>query len=79
MAVGVLELVSLLLQPSLRASSYAHPTLSYLMDPILSSHTGRSLTLLVWIGLGWFLLTSATGPDQRERRPENIAPGGDDR
>ena len=69
-AAGVLELVSLLLQPSLRVSSYAHPTLSYLMDPILSSHAGRSITLLVWLGIGWFLLTSTTEPGQRERRPE---------
>jgi hypothetical protein len=78
-AVGVLELVSLLLQPSLRVSSYAHPTLSYLMDPILSSHAGRSITLLVWLGIGWFLLTSTTEPDQRERRPGDPAHGGDDR
>jgi hypothetical protein len=78
-AAGVLELASLLLQPSLRVSSYAHPTLSYLMDPILSSHVGRSITLLVWLGVGWFLLTSTTEPDQKEREAENPAPEGDDR
>jgi hypothetical protein len=76
-AAGVLELVSLLLQPSVRVSSYAHPTLSYLMDPILSSHTGRSITLLVWLGLGWFLLRSTTKPDQQEWAAENLADGGD--
>ena len=78
-AAGILELVSLLMQPSLRVSSYAHPTLSYLMDPILSSHTGRSITLLVWLGLGWFLLTSSTGAHRREREAADPARGGDNR
>lgn len=78
-AVGVIELVSLLLQPSLRASSFAHPTLSYLMDPVLSSHIGRSITLLVWIGLGWFLLSSTTESDQRQLEAEDAAHGGTNR
>src|SRR5438552_877740 len=34
-AAALLELASLLMQPSVRTSSYAHPTLSYLMDPVL--------------------------------------------
>lgn len=55
-ALGVLELTNLLLQPSLKADSYAHPTLSVLTDPILASHPGRSVALLVWLVVGWFLL-----------------------
>jgi len=64
-AAGLLELASLLMQPSIRTASYAHPTLSYLMDPVLASHGGRSITLLVWLGIGWFLLVSSTGADTR--------------
>jgi hypothetical protein len=56
-AAGLWELGALLAQPSLRTDSYAHPTLSYLMDPILSEHIGRSIVLGVWLGIGWWLLT----------------------
>lgn len=55
-ALGLWELTALLLQPDLVTMSYAHPTLSALMDPVLASHAGRSATLFVWLGLGWFLL-----------------------
>jgi hypothetical protein len=58
LAACLLELTSLLLQPSFRTDSYAHPTISYLMDPLLASHAGRALGLLAWLGLGWFLLVS---------------------
>jgi len=56
-AAGLWELGALLAQPSLRADSYDHPTLSYLMDPILSEHIGRSIVLGVWLGVGWWLMT----------------------
>ena len=56
-AAGLWELGALLAQPSLRAGSYAHPTISYLMDPILSEHIGRSIVLGVWLGIGWWLMT----------------------
>lgn len=55
-ALGLWELTALLLQPDLVTMSYAHPTISALMDPVLASHAGRSATLFVWLGLGWFLL-----------------------
>jgi hypothetical protein len=55
-ALGLWELAALLLQPDLVTMSYAHPTISALMDPVLASHAGRSATLFVWLGLGWFLL-----------------------
>ncbi len=56
LALGLLELTNLLLQPSLKADSYAHPTLSVLTDPILASHPGRSVALLMWLAVGWFLV-----------------------
>ena len=49
------ELLSLLEQPTLTTSSYAHPTISTLTDPVLGSWAGRSAVLAGWLGLGWFL------------------------
>lgn len=54
-AGGLWELSSLLQQPSLTTDSYAHPTISALTDPLLTSHPGRSLILGIWLLLGWFL------------------------
>jgi hypothetical protein len=50
------ELWSLLEQPNLATSSYAHPTISTLTDPLLSTWAGRSVVLAAWLGLGWFLV-----------------------
>ena len=50
------ELWSLLEQPSLTTDSYAHPTISTLTDPVLSTWAGRSLVLAGWLWLGWFLV-----------------------
>jgi len=50
------ELWSLLEQPNLATSSYAHPTISTLTDPVLSTWAGRSVVLAAWLGLGWFLV-----------------------
>lgn len=50
------ELTNLLLQPTLEVGSYAHPTMSVAMDAILSLHVGRSISLLVWMALGWYLV-----------------------
>ena len=50
------ELWSLLEQPNLATSSYAHPTISTLTDPVLSTSAGRSIVLAAWLGLGWFLV-----------------------
>jgi len=50
------ELWSLLEQPNLATSSYAHPTISTLTDPVLSTWAGRSVVLAGWLGLGWFLV-----------------------
>jgi len=57
LAAGCLwELSSLLQQPTLTTSSYAHPTISTLTDPALSTWAGRSIVLAGWLGLGWFLV-----------------------
>ncbi len=50
------ELWSLLQQPTLTTDSYAHPTISTLTDPVLSTWAGRSVILAAWLGLGWFLV-----------------------
>ncbi|NIA26032.1 MAG: hypothetical protein GWP04_10760 [Gammaproteobacteria bacterium] len=55
-ALGLWELTNLLLQPSLEVGSHAHPTLSVLMDPVLSLHVGRSISLFLWLALGWYLV-----------------------
>ncbi|MEO6822734.1 MAG: hypothetical protein ABI468_09985 [Candidatus Nanopelagicales bacterium] len=59
-AAGLWELAALLMQPTLQGGSYSHPTISYLMDTVLSHQVGRSVTLLAWIALGAFLLTRCT-------------------
>jgi hypothetical protein len=53
---AIWELITLLQQPSLSSPSYAHPTLSTLTDPILASHPGRAIGLILWLSLGWFLV-----------------------
>jgi hypothetical protein len=55
-AGGMWELWSLSQQPSLDTTSWAHPTISALTDPLLVSHPGRSLALGVWLLLGWYLV-----------------------
>jgi hypothetical protein len=56
LALAAWEVQALLLQPTLTTSSWAHPTLSTLMDPVLSSHLGRSVSLAAWLGLGGYLM-----------------------
>jgi hypothetical protein len=56
-ALGLWELTQLLLQPSLTVNSYAHPTISYLMDPLLNQHrVDRSLAIFAWLSLGWVVV-----------------------
>lgn len=55
-AGGLWELTALLEQPNIEQSSWAHPTISTLTDPLLSTSFGRSVALLGWIGLGAFLV-----------------------
>jgi hypothetical protein len=55
-ALALWELTALLLQPSLTTDSWAHPTISVLMDPVLATHLGRLVVLSLWLASGWFLL-----------------------
>jgi len=55
-AGGLWELWSLFQQPSLSQTSYAHPTLSALTDPVLAGPPGRALVLAWWLLLGWYLI-----------------------
>lgn len=50
------ELTALLMQPNIETSSYAHPTISTLTDPLLTSAPGRTIALLGWIALGAYLV-----------------------
>ena len=50
------ELGALLQQPSLTTDSYSHPTISTLTDPVLATSPGRSVVLLAWLALGWYLV-----------------------
>jgi len=50
------ELTALLEQPNIETSSYAHPTISTLTDPLLSTAPGRSVALIGWIALGAYLV-----------------------
>lgn len=55
-ALALWELAALLLQPSLTTTSWAHPTISVLLDPILATHLGRAVVLSLWLASGWWLL-----------------------
>ena len=57
-AGGLWELFALMGQPSLTEGSYDHPTVSYLMDTVLASHLGRTVTLTAWLAFGWYLLSA---------------------
>jgi len=54
--LGLWEFTQLLLQPSLTTDSWQHPTISVLSDPILATHPGRTIGLIMWLLFGWFLL-----------------------
>lgn len=55
-AGGLWELWSLLQQPAMDTTSYAHPTISALTDPVLATQPGRALVLGGWLLLGWYLV-----------------------
>jgi hypothetical protein len=56
LAGSLWELASLARQPSLDVTSWAHPTISALTDPVLAGHPGRTLVLGVWLLLGYYLV-----------------------
>jgi hypothetical protein len=56
LSLAAWEVQALLLQPSLTTPSWAHPTMSTLMDPVLAGHLGRSITMILWLAVGGHLL-----------------------
>jgi hypothetical protein len=52
LALGLWELSALLGQPTLAESSYDHPTISYLLDPVFATYVGRFVGLCLWAALG---------------------------
>jgi hypothetical protein len=56
LAASLWELTALLMQPNIETSSYAHPTISTLTDPLLASAPGRFVAVLGWIALGAYLV-----------------------
>jgi hypothetical protein len=71
-AAGSWELLALFEQPNLRDGSYDHPTLSYLMDTVLASHAGRTVTLALWLLLGYALLNGAPWAPERTRSEAGV-------
>ncbi len=56
-ALGLWELTQLLMQPGLTTDSYAHPTISVLLDPLLNPHrVDRSIGIFIWLAFGWYLI-----------------------
>jgi hypothetical protein len=49
------EVIAFTFQPARDVGSPDHPTLSILMDGVLASHPGRSITLALWMAAGWAL------------------------
>jgi hypothetical protein len=56
LAGSLWELASLARQPSLDVTSWAHPTISALTDPVLAGHPGRTLVLGLWLLIGYYLV-----------------------
>jgi hypothetical protein len=59
LALGLWELAALLGQPTLTDMSYDHPTVSYLLDPVLATYAGRVVGLGLWAGAGRALVRRA--------------------
>jgi len=59
LALGLWELTALLGQPTLAESSYEHPTISYLLDPIFGTFAGRAVGLGLWAVAGRSLIRRA--------------------
>jgi hypothetical protein len=57
--VALWELRSLLEQPTWMTSSWAHPTISVLLDPVLATYAGRVVAFGGWLACGWFLVRRA--------------------
>ncbi len=59
LVLGLWELGALLLQPNMAEGSYDHPTISYLLDPVLATYGGRVAGLGLWAFAGRTLVRRA--------------------
>jgi hypothetical protein len=66
---GVWELIALLGQPAWRTGSYAHPTICYLIDPIISTPVGRGVAIALWAAVGlWLYHLAPPAPRRKTHR-----------
>ncbi len=59
LALGLWELTALLGQPTLAETSADHPTISFLLEPILATYAGRAAALVLWALAGRGLVRRA--------------------
>ncbi|MBF6211958.1 hypothetical protein IU433_23795 [Nocardia puris] len=59
-ALVVLEAFAYVRQPDWLRADPEHPTLSILLDPVLEEGPVRFLGWLVWLALGWWVVTRWT-------------------
>jgi hypothetical protein len=59
LALGLWELTALLGQPTLAETSADHPTISFLLEPILATYAGRAAALALWALAGRGLVRRA--------------------
>jgi hypothetical protein len=67
-AMCLWELSSFLQQPNSQTDSFAHPTMSSVIDPLLSDPVARAGVIVGWILLGvWLVRSILVTPRSRER------------
>jgi hypothetical protein len=69
LVVGCLfELFNFVLQPDPQTDSYAHPTISALVDPMLGWPLSRAVAAALWLAIGIWLVTAIGRGDPEEER-----------
>jgi hypothetical protein len=69
LVVGCLfELVNFALQPNPQTDSYAHPTISALVDPLLGWAPARAVVAAVWLAIGFWLVRTIVRGGPGEQR-----------
>jgi hypothetical protein len=57
--LGVWELTAFVGQPSVEVGSYAHPTISFLLAPMLATYLGKVVGITIWLAAGRSLVLRA--------------------